>query len=145
MSILGYIKNIFRGSTPTDGRNAQEIELFVPKENVGLFYPESDFVVTCNDQMVSCKRPDGTVESVTWADLKAVIMETNDQGPAFPDIFFLLIGESSGCIVPHGATGDGELITGLQRLPGFDNEQLIAAMGSCNDAHFLCWNSEKSS
>ena len=32
-----------------------------------------------------------------------------------------------------------ELLSRLQQLPGFDNEAVIKAMGSTNNAKFLCW------
>lgn len=143
MTIISKIKKWFGSSSKGNEVNAPGIKLFIPKEDLRSFYPESEFVVTADEEMISCQRPNGTEESIRWDDLKAVIIETNDQGPKYPDVFFLLIGESTGCIVPQGAKGDGEFLNQLQRLPNFDNKQVIAAMSSCEDAHFLCWNSDK--
>ncbi|MDB6074411.1 MAG: hypothetical protein JWO89_2051, partial [Verrucomicrobiaceae bacterium] len=43
------------------------------------------------------------------------------------------------CIIPQGATGDGELLELLQTLPGFDSMALIDAMGSTECRQFLVW------
>jgi hypothetical protein len=38
-----------------------------------------------------------------------------------------------------GATGEKAMLERLQRLPGFDNDALIQAMMSVEDAEFICW------
>ena len=88
---------------------------------------ENDFVVTVSDAEVSCKRPNGVVESVEWDDLKAVVIETTNEGPFVTDVYWLLIGTQSGCLIPQGAIGEDALIKKLQTLPGFDNDALIEA------------------
>ena len=46
-------------------------------------------------------------------------------------------------VYPQGATGEGELLTEMQRrLVDFDNRQLIEAMGSTGNAFFLIWRKE---
>jgi hypothetical protein len=96
-------------------------------------------VVTVSEEGVSCTRPSGLVESVAWDDLQAVVVETNDLGPFLPDVFWVLAGRNGGCVVPQGATGGDRLLEMLQALPGFDNEQFIAAMGSTSNQTFVCW------
>ena len=112
-----------------------------PQHAASRLQPESQFVVTVDDKGVCCQRPSGDTESVTWDDLDAVIVETNDTGPWGADVLWLLIGDngSSGCVIPQGATGEPALLAKLQSLPGFDNEQLIAAMSSFGNQKFLCW------
>lgn len=105
--------------------------------------PEAQFIVRLTDAGVSCHRPDGLVESVAWADLRAVLIETNDSGPFLMDVFWILIGSQSGCVVPQGATGEDELLGRLQQLPGFDNQALIDAMLSTDNQRFLCWEKGK--
>jgi hypothetical protein len=102
-------------------------------------YPEQTVVVTITEQGVSCSRPDGAVESVAWDDLQGVIIETTDTGPFAPDVFWVLVGEHGGCVIPQGATGEKELLNRLQALDGFDNEVLIQAMMSSENQRFLCW------
>jgi len=101
--------------------------------------PEAAFVLTLSETGVSCRRSNGQVETVEWDDLQEVLIETNDQGPLFSDVFFILAGRKGGCVIPQGATGDKELLTRLQALPGFDNEAVFAAMCSTENQRFLCW------
>ena len=105
--------------------------------------PEASYVVHVSDTEVRCDRPDGSVERVAWDDLQAVIVHTTADGPALPDVFWILAGTSSGCVIPHGATGDPELLKRLQQLPGFDNEAFIRSMSSTDDQKFLCWQRPK--
>jgi hypothetical protein len=102
--------------------------------------PESRFVVQMTEFDVSCHRPDGIVERVRWDDLQRINILTNGDGPFAPDCFWLLIGlGSTGCCIPHGATGDTELLARMQQLPGFNNQIFMEAMGSTQEAIFTCW------
>src|SRR5688572_14639923 len=85
--------------------------------------PECRFIVTVDDTRIVCRRPSGHEESVAWADLETVIVETNDTGPPGADVWWILAGREGrgGCVIPQGATGERELLDALQRLPGFDN------------------------
>lgn len=103
------------------------------------YSPEAKFVVTVNDTLVRCVRPNGDAEEVRWADLRAVIIETNDTGPVGNDFLWILVGTEGGCIVPAGAGGEARLLDALQHLPGFDNEAMIAASASVENRKFLCW------
>ena len=102
-------------------------------------FPESLFVVEVSDSGVQCRRPDQTVESVTWDDLQCVEIVNTDEGPFVADVFWVLHGSNSGCAIPQGATGERELLDRLQRLPGFDNGALINAMGVTTNQRSVCW------
>ena len=104
--------------------------------------PESSFIVAVTDEGVTCSRSSGLVESVTWDDLKEVSIVTNDEGPIAIDVMWLLVGERGGCVVPQGATGQGELLTRLQGLEGFRNDAMIEAMSSVTNRKFLCWQKQ---
>ncbi len=106
--------------------------------DIGM-YPEQSVVVTITERDITCRRPGGVVESVTWDDLQAVLIETTDTGPFAPDVFWILVGKQGGCVIPQGATGEQDLLGRLQALDGFDNETLIQAMASCENQRFLCW------
>jgi hypothetical protein len=95
--------------------------------------------VRCDEAGVVRTMPDGTQETVSWDDLEAVIILTTDEGPFRDDVFWLLKGSASGCAVPSETEGMSELMTRLQQLPGFDNDAVIRAMGSTDNATFLCW------
>lgn len=102
--------------------------------------PESRFIIQMTESEVSCHRPDGIVETVRWDDLERIDVLTNSDGPFAPDCFWLLIGpEKTGCCIPQGATGDAELLSRMQQLPGFNNQVFIEAMGSTQEAIFTCW------
>jgi hypothetical protein len=78
-------------------------------------------------------------EQVFWRDLTEVAIINED---AFPIGFqyWLLVGTGgTGAVVPSEAEGAGAMLEAMQaRLPGFDNEAVIAAMGSIDGA-FRVW------
>jgi hypothetical protein len=80
-------------------------------------------------------------EAVAWADLIWVRVYTTSAGPAVEDVYFALGGaDGKGCLVAHDLAVRSKLLDVLQaRLPGFDNEQVIRAMGSTSDAYFTVW------
>jgi hypothetical protein len=96
--------------------------------------------VAVDDRGVAYRRPDGTVESVAWAELRGVEIVTTDAGPWSEDVFWVLYGQDGGCAVPQGAKGVDVLLERLQRLPGFDYEASIRAMKCTEDARFPCWH-----
>lgn len=106
--------------------------------------PERKFIVRLLDSEVVCERPNRQVERVTWDDLQKVEILTTSSGPFAPDVFWVLRGINDGCVVPHGATGDIELLQRLQTLPGFDNQTCLEAMACTSDRTFLCWQASPS-
>ena len=103
--------------------------------------PESRFIVCLSAGEIVCQRPEGTVERVLWDELQKVEVLTTSDGPFAPDLFWVLHGINSGCVVPQGATGDVELLKRLQGLPGFDNQAFIEGMSCTSDRTILCWQS----
>jgi hypothetical protein len=101
--------------------------------------PESLYSITVTDTEFLYTHPDGKQEIVEWTDLEAVDVETTDQGPLLPDVFWVLTGTKSKCVVAQGAAGENALIQRLQALPGFSNERMIAAMASTSNQRFECW------
>lgn len=112
----------------------------VPRRRAGL-YPECLFSVVVTETEIVNHRPNGEMERVAFAELIAVIIETNDSGPMGTDVWWILVGNSpeSGCVFPGGATGEQDAVKALQSLPGFDDGQLIKAMTSTDNARFVCW------
>jgi hypothetical protein len=100
---------------------------------------EAKWVVSVDELQISCKRPNGVIESVAWRDLHLIGIATTDQGPHLPDVFWYLIGGKGACIVPQGATGEDAMLEKIQQLPGFDNEAVIKAMTSTTNNRFICW------
>jgi len=95
--------------------------------------------VECDDQTVCCHHPDGVVQRITWPELSEVVIVTTDQGPFQDDVFWILHGAAGVCVVPSEAEGADELVRRLLTLPGMDQEQVIAAMGSAANQRFVCW------
>lgn len=95
--------------------------------------------VRFDDEGVTCIHVNGTIETVRWADLQAVLVRTTADGPAFDDLFWMLIGRSSGCMVPSEAKGCNDLLSRLQELPDFDNKAVILACQCVDEQTFLCW------
>jgi len=120
------------------------LNLFRRRNTTKKLLPEADIIVSFDDECIESSRPDGLVEKARWSELKAVLIETTDDGPFAPDVFWVLIGENdTGCVFPTGATGAGEIMKEMQkRLNDFDNESLIKAMASCENNMFLIWKSE---
>lgn len=80
------------------------------------------------------------VEQARWAELVKVSIMTTDEGPGAEDLFWLLhAADGTGCLVPHEQACEVDLLTHLQRLPGFDNLAVVRATGSTEWAEFVCW------
>jgi hypothetical protein len=103
-------------------------------------------IVSYDEELISCTKPNGTIESVKWKDLKAVLIETTDEGPFACDVFWVLLGSNqTGCVIPQGATGESELLKALQdKLPAFNNEALLLAMASTQNNRFIIWEAKAS-
>jgi hypothetical protein len=108
--------------------------------------PESLFVVRFDDEAITVTSPNGETQSVMWRDLTKVGIRTTDDGPAQPDVFWGLHtgAEKAALVFPGGATGEQEVLAAMEsRLPGFDDNQVIKAMGSTSNAYFLIWEQRK--
>lgn len=103
---------------------------------------ESVTTITITKEDLTCTRPSGLVERVRWDDLQAVWIETTDDGPFVPDVFWVLEGTESSVVVPMEINKKLSILKHLQTLPGFDNEAVIAAMTSVKNGRFVCWTRE---
>ena len=95
--------------------------------------------VTFDEELIRCEAGGKTME-LRWDALMGVAIETTDQGPFVDDVFFILAGENDSVVCPSEAKGGQELLTRLQQLPDFNNEAVIAAMGSTSNQTFVCWD-----
>jgi hypothetical protein len=88
---------------------------------------------------------DGKVESARWSELSEIWIVTTADGPFADDMFWVLRERSGGgCVVPSQATGAKAIVDRLEKLPGFDFEQMILAMASTGDAKFVVWRAPSS-
>ena len=101
---------------------------------------EREVIVRLDDAGISSTYPDGATQSIQWADVRRVVVETNDSGPWGADVWWLLEGETTRCTYPQGATGDPEALAEYpRRFPDFNHEAVITAMGCTSNARFVCW------
>ncbi len=100
--------------------------------------------LTLSDSDVRFDNGRGGTAVLSFADLAAVVIETNDSGPWGDDVIWHLLGRKEGAAlsIPQSVPAFHELMTRLQALPDFDNEQVIAAMGSTALDAFLCWETD---
>jgi hypothetical protein len=78
---------------------------------------------------------------IAWVDLVAVEIHTTAAGPAEDDFFWELRSrDGSTLTIGPQIAGVADLLERLQRLPGFDNEAVVAASASTAHARFTCWS-----
>ena len=106
--------------------------------------PERNTIVEINDNEVRVSNSGEETQVIRWDDLQRVFIQTTDEGPFAPDVFWILQGSEERCVVPQGAMGEPELMERLQRLPGFKSESIIDAMGCVTNQIFECWWAENS-
>lgn len=85
--------------------------------------------------------PDGRVARVGWGELDEVQVRTTSRGPVEEDVFLVFRSKDGSEFSIPQSLAPSSLVEQMQRLDGFDNEQLIAAMCSVTDATFVCWRS----
>jgi hypothetical protein len=95
--------------------------------------------VTFDDTGVRRVSPEGGVEEVRWDDLAEVRIATTSDGPFSEDVRWLLVRTDGEGIAVQGSSVTDDLLGRLQALPGFDDEQMALAMGSEDEAQFVCW------
>ena len=102
----------------------------------------ADVEVAFTDSAITATYGNGETRSVAWAALSRVGITTTDDGPVAEDVFWgLHAGDEVKVIYPGGAVGAQGLLEAMQsRLPGFDNEALVRAMGSTSHAFFVVWD-----
>ena len=94
--------------------------------------------VTLDAEGISVLTPADRPRSVSWNQLVEVSVLTTADGPLADDVFLVLRGaDGSACIVPHALVT--EFVGHLLRLPGFDHQRFIEAMGSTDEARVVCW------
>jgi hypothetical protein len=126
-----WLRRLF-ASTSASGRNGASD----PVSRIGF---DSDRILF--------QASDGTEGTLRWEDLGSVAIVTTDTGPFEVDLRWVLTDRDGkqAVSVPMGAAGEQDLLRELQRrLPGFDNEAVILAMGSTVNATFKVWRQRPS-
>jgi len=107
-----------------------------------VLMPEALTVVTFDERTITVRYSGGETRAIRWDELTMVGIKTTDEGPFVADVFWGLHGPDGGprVVYPQGATGEDEMLAEMQRrLAGFDDRQLIEAMGSTRNAFFVIW------
>ncbi|MCL6267188.1 hypothetical protein [Flagellimonas myxillae] len=112
------------------------------KKEEGKLQPESKWKVEFKGSTITTTDYDGNEHSIALRVIHQIIIETNDSGPWGTDIWWRILSDDGILSVPGGATGEMEMLKNFQRFPNFDNEQLINAMGSTENAEFVVWKNE---
>ena len=105
---------------------------------------EETYIIEVNDTEIRCHRPDGTLDSLSWKNLKrveVVVAAPEEEGP-LPGTFFALHGPSSTVIIPEGATNADDLSERLFGLPDFDADTFVESMSAQKEHTFLCWKAK---
>lgn len=100
--------------------------------------------VAFDEEKVVRTMSNGETEVVRWDELQSVAVVTTGGGPWSEDVFWILKSRSGGCAIPQEYQGAAELLKRLQELQGFRNEAFIEAMGSTENATFVCWERSNS-
>lgn len=102
--------------------------------------PSNGFVLTVDDQGVTCCLPDGTDNLCVWDRLQEIRIVTTAGGPYALDVwYFLLETDGKSSRFPIGAVNEKAFQDYIFALPGFDFTQYISAMGSAEENVFVCW------
>ena len=101
---------------------------------------ERKYVVQTDEDSISVSHPNGDVQVVAWDAIQTIAIHTNDGGPYVPDFWWVLDAGATHCTWPQGATGEEEARDRLfKRFPDVNNETLLFAYGSTENARFVCW------
>lgn len=101
---------------------------------------EEAWCVVVDGTGVTVTHPGGDSRSMPWEKIRGLFIETNDSGPFGADVWWIAAGDEGSVSFPLGATGEKEALAYLQTLPGFDNQALIKAMQSSENATFVIWD-----
>ena len=104
--------------------------------------PESKWIVSINNEIIFLTDPNGNEVECSIEEIDKVIIETTDQGPFYPDVWWKIISNDKMLILPQGATGEDELLDKIQNLPDFDNAKFIESMSCTSNKEFICWTKD---
>lgn len=101
---------------------------------------ERQIVINCGERTLTANYPNGVSLSIEWSRVDEILIETRDTGPWGADVWWHFRGADDLCVFPQGAVGEEDI---LERVPprfsGFDQQAVISAMGSTENAWFTCW------
>lgn len=104
-------------------------------------YPECLWNVSVDEIGFRATDQTGKTVYLPRENLESVVVATNDTGPWGADVWWLMYGADGqlACAFPQGATGEKDVLDALLALPGFDQTEMIKAMGCTSVATFIVW------
>ena len=87
--------------------------------------------------------PEKEKESIHWPSIKIIAVETTDEGPWLEDIWWHIANEEMTLTYPNQANGADKILNQLQKMPNFNNENLIKAMTYVQNQTFILWDSRE--
>ena len=103
---------------------------------------EENYIVELSETEIRCLRPDGTLDSLSWKNLKRVEVVVN-ASEGLPVTVFALHGPTAALVIPEGATNADDLSERLFELPGFDADLFVDSMSETTNKTFVCWRKEE--
>jgi len=119
--MFGWLRKVFAGTTRPTPWSVSVVD---------------DVIITSDGQ--------GTERRVDAADLRRVVVATDDSGPWDDDVVFLLYAERAdpAALFPLEAAGCHDFVGWMSRLPGYRDHELASAMSSTRVARFLVYQAE---
>ena len=112
------------------------------QSNTGKLSPESKWIVELTGSVLKTVDYEGLEKSIEVTKIEQIIVETNDSGPWGTDVWWRILTKEGLLSVPGGATGESEMLKNFQAFQEFDNEELINAMSSTDNAEFVVWRNK---
>jgi hypothetical protein len=104
---------------------------------------EKKWNVDLRDGFLHVVSPGRKRAKIRLTDVIGIAIETNDSGPWGSDVIWHVSDGDFTLHFPMGATGEPEILDVFQRLPGFDNQEMIDAMSSTRNEIFVVYRKEK--
>jgi hypothetical protein len=95
-----------------------------------------------NAKEVVCRYPSGEQRRIGWERLEQVSIVTNDRGPFADDVFWVLTDGETTIVITNDLPAIAALNERVCALPGARADQIVAAMGSTENATFAIWQRE---
>jgi len=102
-------------------------------------YEEGETVYDINFIEGGIQFSDEYSKTLLFKDIIEIKIVTTDQGPWLPDVFWVLKAPNITITVEGDAPFFSFLLVQLQRINGFDNDQVIKAMQSTDWAEFIAF------
>lgn len=100
---------------------------------------EEGFIVNITDESVSVAGPNRQTEEIFWKDITEIRFINTNDGPYDIDVWLALIGDDSGCLIPHGIQACEKVYDIVSQYDGFDFDNVIQSMSFTGNGEFLLW------